>query len=75
MSDLKLIDILDKLKSFKWGEYNVKYVVLFGSLAKRGEGNDIDIAISRIDSEKYFELLLKLQDYLDTEKNRLSHDR
>ena len=40
----------------------MELAILFGSLA----GNDVDIAVSRID--KYFELLLALQDYLDVEK-------
>ena len=57
---------VDKLRAFDWAKYGVEFAILFGSLARKGEGNDVDIAVSRTD--KYFELLLALQDYLDTEK-------
>jgi hypothetical protein len=40
-----LQDYLDKLKAFNWKDYNIYYAVLFGSLAKKGKGNDIDIAV------------------------------
>ncbi|MGC9106112.1 MAG: nucleotidyltransferase domain-containing protein [Thermoprotei archaeon] len=65
---VKLSDVLERLRAFRWSDYGVRFAVLFGSLAKKGEGNDVDIAVSKIDPETYLRLYLDLQDYLDTEK-------
>ncbi|BFI74764.1 nucleotidyltransferase family protein [Sulfurisphaera ohwakuensis] len=68
---MKLTDVLDKLKAFKWTNYDLYFAVLFGSLAKKGEGNDIDIAVEfkkRMTLENYTRLWIDLTDYLNTEK-------
>ncbi|WP_369609538.1 nucleotidyltransferase family protein [Sulfurisphaera javensis] len=66
----KLSEVYDKLKKFNWSDYNIYYAVLFGSLAKKGEGNDIDIAVEfkNTDLEAYTNLFISLTDYLQTEK-------
>ena len=67
---MDLQDYLDKLKAFNWKDYNIYYAVLFGSLAKKGKGNDIDIAVEfkELSFDDYMKLWKGLSDYLDTEK-------
>ncbi|BAB65797.1 nucleotidyltransferase domain-containing protein [Sulfurisphaera tokodaii] len=68
---MKLTDVLDKLKAFNWSGYDLYFAVLFGSLAKKGEGNDIDIAVEfkkKMKLEDYTRLWIDLTDYLNTEK-------
>ena len=38
-------ELLERLRSFEWRKFNVCHVILFGSLARRGEGNDIDLLL------------------------------
>ncbi len=69
---MKLKDYLEKLKAFNWKNYNLYYAVLFGSLAKKGEGNDFDIAVEfknkEVSLDDYMKLWKDLSDYLDTDK-------
>ena len=68
---MKLGEVLEKLRAFDWAKHNVYFAVLFGSLAKKGEGNDVDIAVEFKGGktfEKYINLWLDLTDYLNTEK-------
>ncbi|BCU69580.1 nucleotidyltransferase family protein [Stygiolobus caldivivus] len=68
---MRLTDVLDKLRAFSWASYDLYFAVLFGSLAKKGEGNDIDIAVEfkgKVTLEGYTELWVDLTDYLGTEK-------
>lgn len=68
---MKLTDVLDKLKAFNWSGYDLYFAVLFGSLAKKGEGNDIDISVEfkkKMKLEDYTRLWIDLTDYLNTEK-------
>jgi len=63
------IGVLDKLKEFDWKAYHVLYAILFGSIAKRGKGRDIDIAVEfeEYNIDLYLKLLNDLQEYLNTE--------
>jgi len=63
------IRVLDKLKEFDWKAYHVLYAILFGSIAKRGKGRDIDIAVEfeEYNIDLYLKLLNDLQEYLNTE--------
>ncbi|MGC9105451.1 MAG: nucleotidyltransferase family protein [Thermoprotei archaeon] len=68
---MRLSDVLDELRSFDWGKYGLYYAILFGSLAKKGEGNDVDIAVEfkgKVTLERYSELWNGLADLLGTEK-------
>ncbi|MEM1627584.1 MAG: nucleotidyltransferase domain-containing protein [Sulfolobaceae archaeon] len=69
---MKLQDYLGKLKAFNWKKYNLYYAILFGSLVKKGEGNDIDIAVEfkkeKINLSDYIELWSDLTDYLNSDK-------
>ena len=42
---MRLADVLPRLKSVDWGSLGVCHAVIYGSLAKRGEGRDVDILI------------------------------
>jgi len=61
--------VLDKLKKFDWKAYHVLYAILFGSIARKGEGRDIDIAVEfeNYNLDLYLKLFNDLQDYLDTD--------
>jgi len=61
--------VLDKLKMFDWKAYQVLYAILFGSIARRGKGRDIDIAVEfeNYNLDLHLKLLNDLQDYLDTD--------
>ncbi|AAK43054.1 nucleotidyltransferase domain-containing protein [Saccharolobus solfataricus] len=67
---LKLSDYYEKLRKFNWASYDVYYAILFGSLAKKGEGNDLDIAVEfkRKSLEAYSKLYSDLVDYLGIEE-------
>ncbi|MGC9153635.1 MAG: nucleotidyltransferase family protein [Vulcanisaeta sp.] len=63
--------VIDKLRRFSWSNYGIYYAVLFGSIIRRGFGEDIDIAVEFVgglDLGKYSRLLFDLFDYLDTDK-------
>lgn len=59
---------LDRLKAFPWGRY-VKFAFLFGSAASGGPAGDLDIAIPRLDLERYSELLGDLAVWLDVNED------
>ncbi|ABP95257.1 MULTISPECIES: nucleotidyltransferase domain-containing protein [Metallosphaera] len=67
---LELSRYLDRLRAFKWRDFDVYYAILFGSLAKRGRGNDIDIAVEfkRKSLDAYSSLLASLRNYLDEDR-------
>ncbi|MCH1772150.1 MULTISPECIES: nucleotidyltransferase domain-containing protein [Metallosphaera] len=67
---LELSRYLDRLRAFNWRDFDVYYAILFGSLAKRGRGNDVDIAVEfkRKSLEAYSSLLASLRDYLDDDR-------
>ncbi|WP_291764658.1 nucleotidyltransferase domain-containing protein [Caldivirga sp. UBA161] len=68
---LKLSEVLGRLKEFPWVNYPLLYVVLFGSLAKRGIGNDVDLAVEFTDGlshDSYLNLYVDLMDHLNTDK-------
>ncbi len=63
--------IIGKLRMFPWGSYGIYYAVLFGSIVKRGFGEDVDIAVEfmeGLDLGRYSRLLFDLFDYLGTDK-------
>ncbi len=43
---MRTAEVLPALSSIRWGELGVCHAILFGSLAKHGEGNDVDLLIS-----------------------------
>ncbi len=65
------LETLDKLRRFPWSNYGIYYAVLFGSIVRRGFGEDADIAVEfmrDLDLGRYSRLLFDLFDYLDTDK-------
>ncbi|BBD73384.1 hypothetical protein HS1genome_1773 [Sulfodiicoccus acidiphilus] len=68
---MKLTDVLNKLKEFNWENCDLQFAILFGSLSRKGEGNDVDVAVEfkrRMRLEDYTRLWVDLTDYLNTEK-------
>ncbi|WP_287689077.1 nucleotidyltransferase domain-containing protein [Metallosphaera javensis (ex Sakai et al. 2022)] len=67
---LELSQYLGRLRAFNWKDFNVYYAVLFGSLARKGRGRDLDIAVEfkRKSLEAYSSLLTSLMEYLDLER-------
>ncbi len=63
---LKARDIIEKLRHFPWGEFNVEWAVVFGGLAERGFGRDVDILVNaKLGVEEKIELSLAIADFLD----------
>lgn len=58
--------VIDKLRTFPWSSHPIFYAVLFGSLVKRGVGNDVDIAVefTKPSLESYGKLFMELEDNL-----------
>jgi len=62
---------LRELKDFSWSYYGIYYAVFFGSMVRRGFGEDVDIAVEFVvglDLGRYSRLLFDLFDYLGTDK-------
>ncbi|GGI70088.1 hypothetical protein GCM10007112_03850 [Vulcanisaeta souniana JCM 11219] len=63
--------VISRLRMFPWGNYGIYYAVLFGSIVRRGFGEDVDIAVEFVgglDLGRYSRLLFDLFDYLGTDK-------
>ena len=59
--------VIKALRDFDWRAFDVAYSVLFGSVASRGFGNDVDIAVEFAggwDLNAYSTLVLELMDRL-----------
>lgn len=70
---VNISDVYDKLKNFPWDKYGVYYAVLFGSLAKRGVGHDVDVAVEmeNYSLKTYSDLLIDMADALNIHEDLL----
>jgi len=70
---LSLDRVLGGLRSIDWRGLGVEWVVLHGSLAKRGVGRDVDLLIHRasVGGEAVLELSVKVADSLGVDPDQV----
>ena len=62
---LRAEDILPRLRRFPWGRHGARWVLVYGSLARKGTGRDIDLLVMGIDGiDDVLNLVVELAEYL-----------
>ena len=71
MGRLRLEDVLAALRRVDWGRLGVAWAVVFGGLARRSEGRDVDLLVMPFHGVSPLELALRVSEALGVDPDRV----
>ncbi len=71
MGRLRLEEVLAALRRVDWRRLEVAWAVLFGGLARRGEGRDVDLLVMPLRGVSPLELALHVSDAIGVDPDRV----